>query len=195
MTLLALAALAWLAIHVGISASGLRAPMLRALGANAYRGVYSLLSVAAFVALIWAFRRADPVLLWVLPAWGYYVLAAAMLASFVLFAGSVSRANPVGAKPLTDAGATGMIRVTRHPMMCATVLWALLHIIGNGELAATIFFGTWAITALAGMPAIDRRLAANNPQSWATLRDSTSLLPFGAILAGRNRLVLAEMPT
>jgi ABC-type branched-subunit amino acid transport system permease subunit len=56
-----------------------------------------------------------------------------------------------------------------------------------------IFFGTFAISALIGMPSIDRKLAARDPEAAAKLQAATSILPFGAILAGRNRLVLAEI--
>jgi uncharacterized membrane protein len=56
-----------------------------------------------------------------------------------------------------------------------------------------IFFGTFAISAFIGMPSIDRKLAARDPAAAAKLCAETSILPFGAILAGRNRLVLAEI--
>jgi tRNA-dihydrouridine synthase B len=66
-------------------------------------------------------------------------------------------------------------------------------VIGNGDVASLIFFGTFAISAFLGMPSIDRKLAARSPEAAVKLRAETSILPFGAILAGRNRLVLGEV--
>ena len=66
--------------------------------------------------------------------------------------------------------------------------WALIR-----EKWRLIFFGTFAISAFLGMPSIDRKLAARSPEAAAKLRAETSILPFGAILAGRNRLVLGEI--
>jgi uncharacterized membrane protein len=44
------------------------------------------------------------------------------------------------------------------------------------------------------MPSIDRKLAARDPALWARLAPATSIIPFAAILAGRNRLALGEIP-
>jgi uncharacterized membrane protein len=72
-------------------------------------------------------------------------------------------------------------------------IWALVHVIGNGDTAALVFFGAFLVTAVAGMPSIDAKLARRHGEAWAGFAAKTSILPFGAILAGRNRLVLAEI--
>ena len=44
-------------------------------------------------------------------------------------------------------------RVTRHPMMIGTLLWASVHLLANGDLASTILFGgfaAWSILAIVG---------------------------------------------
>jgi uncharacterized membrane protein len=132
--------------------------------------------------------------LWSAPAWLRLILAAAMLPAFLFFAAGLLR-NPtaVGGEALAGQQARGIQRITRHPMLWSFALWALVHVIGNGDLASLIFFGTFAISAFLGMPSIDRKLAARNPAAAAELRAETSIIPFGAILAGRNRLVLAEI--
>ena len=194
MALLLLASILWLAVHIGISGTSLRARLHNPLGDNAYRGVHALLSLATFAFLIWAFRQSGAIVLWTLPKGAYHGLALLMLPVFLLFAGASSKSNPTGKRPLSPAGASGIVRITRHPMLWGITLWAIIHIIGNGELAATIFFGTFAVTALAGMPSIDRKFAARDPAGWAKLSAETSIVPFGAILTGRNRLVLSEIP-
>jgi uncharacterized membrane protein len=196
MTVLALAAAFWLAIHIGISGTALRGRLVRALGERAFAGLYSLLSIAALALLIWSFGRAGTQPLWgPLPTLAYWLLAALMLPAFLLFVASLAGANPtLSGQTLGEAGPRGVTRITRHPMMCAFSLWALLHVLGNGDLAALLFFGTFGVTALVGMPSIDAKIAARDPAAWSRLSATTSILPFGAIAAGRNRFVPGEIP-
>ena len=44
-------------------------------------------------------------------------------------------------------------------MLWSFAIWAAVHIIGNGDAAAIIFFGAFLVTALAGMPSIDAKLS------------------------------------
>jgi len=195
MTILALASLLWLAIHIGISGTAVRAALVRSLGTGAFLAGYSLLSIAALVLLIWGFRHAVTRPLWALPIDAYWLLVALMLPAFLLLVASVAGANPTAAgQSLGDAGPRGVTRITRHPMMCAFTLWALVHVLGNGDLASLLFFGTFGVTALAGMPSIDAKIAARDPAGWVRLSATTSILPFGAIAAGRNRFVPGEIP-
>jgi uncharacterized membrane protein len=117
-----------------------------------------------------------------------------MLPAFVLFVASFRR-NPtaMGGEAFAAAEPRGIQRITRHPMMVAFTTWAAVHVVGNGDTASLLFFGAFLVTTLAGMPSIDAKLAARAPDAWARLAATTSILPFGAILAGRNRLVLSEI--
>ena len=65
--------------------------------------------------------------------------------------------------------------------------------IGNGDTAAIVFFGAFLVTALAGMPSIDAKLARRDPGTWAALSAATSIVPFAAIARGRNRFVPHEI--
>src|SRR3712207_3240539 len=120
-----------------------------------------------------------------------------MLPAFVLFVASL-RHNPTavgGEAALRDAGAEpcGIQRVTRHPMLWSFAIWAAAHMLGNGDSAGLVFFGAFLVTALAGMPSIDAKIAARDPEAWAGFAARTSILPCGAIAAGRNRLALGEI--
>jgi uncharacterized membrane protein len=44
----------------------------------------------------------------------------------------------------------GIVRVTRHPFLTGVGLWALVHLIGDGDVASLVFFAVWAVVALAG---------------------------------------------
>jgi uncharacterized membrane protein len=78
-------------------------------------------------------------------------------------------------------------------MLWSFALWAAVHVIGNGDTAAIVFFGAFLVTALAGMPSIDAKLARRDPATWQALSAATSIVPFAAIAQGRNRFVLREI--
>ena len=59
--------------------------------------------------------------------------------------------------------------------------------------AAIVFFGAFLVTALAGMPSIDAKMAARHPEAWPGFAAASSILPFGAILAGRNAFAPREI--
>ena len=191
---LLLAAAFWIATHNGLAGSDIRARLVGRIGENGFRIFYSIFSVLALVMLARASGAAETIPLWTAPAWLRLALAVIMLPAFLFFAAGLLR-NPtaVGGEALAGQRARGIQRITRHPMLWSFALWALVHVIGNGDVTSLIFFGTFAISAFLGMPSIDRKLAARDPEAAARLRAETSILPFGAILAGRNRLVLAEI--
>ena len=191
---LLLAAAFWIATHNGLAGTDIRTRLVGRIGENGFRIFYSIFSVLALVMLARASGAAETIPLWTAPAWLRLALAVIMLPAFLFFAAGLLR-NPtaVGGEALAGQRARGIQRITRHPMLWSFALWALVHVIGNGDVTSLIFFGTFAISAFLGMPSIDRKLAARDPEAAARLRAETSILPFGAILAGRNRLVLAEI--
>ena len=93
MPLLIIAALIWIAIHLGLAGTRLRHAVLQRIGGGPFRGVFSLLSIAALVFLVRAWHAA-PSTLWVAPDWLRWLLVLAMLPAFVLFVASVSGPNP-----------------------------------------------------------------------------------------------------
>jgi uncharacterized membrane protein len=78
-------------------------------------------------------------------------------------------------------------------MLNAFAIWAAVHVLGNGDSAALVFFGAFLVTAVAGMPSIDAKMARRHPQAWPGFAAASSILPFGAILAGRNHFSPREI--
>ncbi|NKE45170.1 NnrU family protein [Roseomonas frigidaquae] len=193
MTLLILAALLWVGVHVGISGTALRGRVVAAVGERAFMIGFSLTSVVSIILLVMAWRAAETTPLWFAGPGLRWVLAVLMLPALVLFMASHKR-NPtaVGGKGLGEEP-RGIQRITRHPMLWSFALWAGIHILGNGDTASLVFFGAFLVTALAGMPSIDAKLAARHPESWPGFAARTSIIPFAAIATGRNHLVLREI--
>jgi uncharacterized membrane protein len=195
---LTLAAFAWVAVHVGIAGTRVRNTVASRIGDAGFRGLFSVLSVAAITALVVTYQRArlgDRTQLWIAPDWLGWLLVLLMAFAFTLLIGAFTVPNPtaVGGERALGQEPRGLLRITRHPMLWSFTIWSLVHIIGNGNLVSLLFFGAFGLTALVGMPSIDRKLASRDPQGWAQLSRVTSILPFAAILSGRNRLVLREI--
>lgn len=193
MTWLILAALLWLFIHIGVSGTRLRDAVVARMGERGFMVAFSVASVVSIVLLVMAWQRAETAFLWSAPAALRWLLAVLMLPAFILFMAS-HRRNPtaVGGKGLGEEP-RGIQRVTRHPMLWSFAIWAAVHLLGNGDTASLVFFGAFLVTALAGMPSIDAKLARRHGAAWEAFAARTSVLPFGAIAAGRNRLAVAEI--
>src|ERR1700730_2527611 len=85
----------------------------------------------------------------------------------------------------------GIVRVTRHPFLTGGGLWALVPLIGDG--ASLVFFAPWAFVALAGTVSIDRKRERLLGAAWEPFAAQTSIIPFAAIAAGRNRFRPSEI--
>lgn len=194
MILLVLAALLWVGVHIGISGTALRGRAVALTGEAGFTIAFSLLSVVAIGLLVLAWQGAETAPVWFAPAWLRWIIALLMLPAFVLFTCSlIGNPTAMGGGGLIAQGPRGIQRVTRHPMLVSFALWSGLHVAGNGDTAAIVFFGAFLVTALAGMPSIDAKMARRHGEAWRSFAAASSILPFGAILAGRNRVVLREI--
>jgi len=194
---LTIAALFLLGTHFGIAAPSLRADLISRIGERAYRLLYSLVAVVAMVWLITAWRDAPLHPLWATGAVVRHLALTLMPLAFLLVVCAVTAANPtvLGQKPDPDAAspAAGIIRVTRHPFMWGVALWALLHLLANGDAASVLFFGSFIVLAMVGTWRIDTRRTRENASGWGVFLQATSNLPFAAIVERRQRLVVGEI--
>ncbi len=176
MLALAAAAVLWVGVHIGIAGTALRGVIVRRIGERGFTLGLSLFSVLAIGLLCAAYNRAPTLPVWRASGLLRWPLALLMLAACILFAGALTIRNPTA---VGGAGAPirGMLLLTRHPMLWSFALWAAVHMLANGDLASLLFFGAFLVTALAGMPSIDAKLAARDPAAWQPIAAETSILP------------------
>jgi uncharacterized membrane protein len=175
-----------------VSSTPLRGAAVKALGVWPWRAVYSLVAFATLGWMIWAYGhagRGEP--LWT-PLRHLPLLV--MPVAFVLVACGYYR-NPtaVGAEKLLKSAepARGMIRITRHPLMWAVMLWSAAHLAARADARAIVFFGGLLAVAALGTILMDRKKRAN--PDWPRFAALTSNLPFAAIAQGRNRIEWREI--
>lgn len=195
--LMLLAAL-FVAQHLGVTSTGLRDRLAKAMGERAYVGVYSVVSIVLLVLLIRAYNDTVPTaLLWPTVDLLRLVPLVLMPLALLLVVGGLVTRNPTAVGVVLESGAevpvAGVMRITRHPVQCGILIWSLSHLLANGDLPSLVFFGSFALISGYGMVLIDRRKQRVFGEGWSAFRDATSLAPFAAIFAGRQSLKLSEI--
>ena len=190
---LVLATVVFLSIHV-LPSTPLRALAVRLIGEGPYLGLFSVLSAAGLVWMSVAYGRAPMEALW--PA-QHFVPVFVLPFAFVLLACGLLARNPTltgqaGVLKHGDA-ARGILRITRHPVMWAIMLWAGAHMLAVGSLRSVVFFGGLLLLAAAGTTLQDARKAKALGDDWKRFAASTSNIPFVAIAQGRTKLVWKEI--
>jgi len=89
--------------------------------------------------------------------------------------------------------AKGMLRITRHPFLWGVAIWAIGHLLVNGDVAGIVLFAGLLALALFGTVSIDAKRKRVFGKSWDAFAAQTSNAPFAAIAAGRQQLNLAEI--
>lgn len=157
---LAAAMAAFLATHALPARPGLRARGIRLFGNVGYHLAYSALSVAVTVVLAFAFAAAPHVPVWDQEPWMRWVPLVAMLPASLLLVAGATTPNPFSLGPGRrgfNVGKPGVLRLTRHPLLWALVLWAGAHIVPNGEARSLILFVPLLCLALIGPWLMERK--------------------------------------
>jgi len=92
-----------------------------------------------------------------------------------------------------DQEVRGILRVTRHPQNVAFALFGLAHCLVNPTVGDWLFFGGFTVFAVVSSIHQDRRTRAMGPEPVRRFQDQTSLLPFLAIIRGKQRFVWSEL--
>jgi uncharacterized membrane protein len=151
MTLLILGLVIFLGVHsVRIVAEGWRARTIARIGAGAWKGAYSLLSLAGFALLVWGYgeARQAPVVLWAAPVWARHLASLLTLVALVLLVAAYVPGNGIKAR-------------LHHPMVLAVKVWALAHLLANNTLADVLLFGGFLLWAVLDFRAARARDRAN----------------------------------
>lgn len=190
----------WLAFsgsHLVLSSLPVRRPLVARLGDRGFQGLYSLVALVTFIPFVrawWSARRTAPVLWTLRDVAGLRELAIALAVLGFAFAFlGLLQPSPTGMTPGAANRAHGATRITRHCFFTGVSLWGLAHLLVNGGAADVVFFGGLALFSLVGALHQDARKRATDGERLAAFYAETSLLPFGAILAGRQRLALGEL--
>ncbi len=147
----------FLGLHsLRIFADDWRTARIAQIGRNAWRGLYSLVSVIGFGLIVWGFSiaRQEPVFIWFPPVWTRHAAALLVLISFILITAAYVPGNSIKAR-------------VGHPMLAGTKIWALAHLMANGTLNDIVLFASflvWAIVLFAVSRRRDRAAGTTYPR-------------------------------
>lgn len=182
--------------HSGLASLRTRGEAI--IGARLYRVLFALVSIPLAVILVVYFfnHRYDGLLLWqVQGVTGVKTLVWILSAiSFFFLYPATFNLLEIAAiqKPQVHLYETGILRVTRHPQMVGQVIWCIAH---------TLWLGT-SFTLLTSLGLIahhlfavwhgDRRLEDRYGEAFLKVKERTSVIPFLAIIDGRQSLKWQE---
>jgi uncharacterized membrane protein len=194
---LLLAAFFFVGVHLFVSGTGLRQTLVDKIGEKPYLGLFSLLSLLGMVWLCSSYAALTTTNGWWHPEPARHAVALLMLLAFQLVTIGLTTPSPTvaGGEELLnqDQPAKGIVRVTRHPFLWGVALWALAHLLINGDAPSVVFFGAFLVLALMGPFAIDAKRKKKHGELWDGFAAVTSNLPFAAIVSGRNTLRIGEI--
>jgi uncharacterized membrane protein len=142
-----------------------RATVIGRIGEGPYKGLYSLLSLAGLVLIVWGFghyRGHGYIAAWDPPASLHPVALVLNWFAFVALAAAYSPAGKI----------KGLLR---HPMLAGVKAWAVAHLLVNGDLGSVILFGAFLVWAIYDRIAVKRRGDAGAPPSGVTAGDAIAV--------------------
>ena len=131
-----------------------------------FKGIYSLIALIGFVLIILGMSRAKFVPVYTPPAWSMLIANLAMPVAFCLLVAAYVPNN--------------FRRVLRNPMLSAVLVWAMAHLLANGDLASILLFGMFGVYAVIDIISLKRRSPAEIPARQALSRDFL-VLAFGFV--------------
>lgn len=161
MLILVIGLLIFFLIHLVPTSPDVRAGLARRFGGNTYKLIFSLLSLIGLALIVVGYHKLqinpgkNPQL-WTPPTWSKHAAFALMLPAIIL---------------LVAAYVPSHIRTAvRHPMLAAIKIWALAHLIANGDLGSLVLFGSFLAYAVYDRISVKKRAAlgplGDKPGTW-----------------------------
>lgn len=165
----------FLGVHsVRIVAEDTRRRFIAERGENAWKGLYSIVSLIGLVLIVIGYGRASesPLNLWFPPVWLSHVTLLLTAIAFVLLVAAYVPDNRIR----TAVG---------HPMVLGVKVWAFAHLLANGDLASVVLFGSFLVWAIADFASARRRDRLGTPSGRGSSAADVSTGAGGTVTAAR----------
>jgi uncharacterized membrane protein len=152
LTIMILGLAIFLGVHLFTIMRGQRAALVARLGENGYKALYSLASLVGLVLIVYGYqhyRQGEWIDLWFPPVWLRHVAALLVLPAVILIVAAYVRGN--------------IYLKLKHPMLAGVKLWALAHLLANGDLGSIILFGSVLVWAVIDRISLKRRADPGAP--------------------------------
>ena len=163
----------FLGIHTLTTMRRARTAAIGRVGEGPYKGLYSLVSLIGLVLIVWGFARyrsAGYIQVWS-PPWAIFHPIALVLLWVAIVALVSAYAPPSRIKS-----------ILRHPMLVAVKVWALSHLLVNGDLGSMLLFGSLLAWAIYDRIAVKRRGDPGAPPVAGFGRNDAIVLAVGTVV-------------
>ncbi|CAI7754877.1 unnamed protein product, partial [Closterium sp. NIES-53] len=181
-------------VMAALGGAALRPAAERVIGERAYRVLFAGISLPLAVSAVVFFinHRYDGFPLWQLrgvPGMHEFVWALAFVSFFFLYPSTFNLLEVAAVdKPKLHMWETGIMRITRHPQMTGQLLWCVAHMLWIGSSFTAVTSLGLCLHHLFGVWHGDQRLDKKYGEAFDEVRKRTSIVPFAAILDGRQQL-------
>jgi uncharacterized membrane protein len=186
MTWLIIGLILFLGAHsIRMVADDWRTQAIASWGEKPFKGVYSLMALVGFYAMVtgYAEARLQTVALWTPPIATRHVSVLLMLFASVLMAAAYVPRNHLKMR-------------MGHPMVLSVKVWALAHLLANGNLADVVLFGSflvWSVFNFKAARARDRAAAPEALRLQADGAENTSAVPGDQPIANTTATLLTVL--
>ncbi len=147
LTIMILGLVLFLGVHTLTTQRDARAAVIARLGGEtSYKLLYSLVSAIGLALIVWGFARYRAtgwIDVWYPPLALRHLVLLLMLPAVILVVASYLRGR--------------IYTVLKHPMLAGIKLWALAHLLANGDLGSIILFGSFLAWAVFDRISLKRR--------------------------------------
>lgn len=141
-----------LAPHILTAFCAARQDVVDRVGEGPYKGLYSLVSLIGLAGIVYgyaSYRSAGYIQIWNPPLWTRHVAVALVWPAIICIVATYS---------------PGRIKTTlKHPFLVGIKLWALAHLIANGDLGSILLFGSLLAYAVFDRISLKRRTDPGSP--------------------------------
>jgi uncharacterized membrane protein len=142
----------FLGVHTLTTQRGLRAGLIGRVGEGAYKAGYALAALAGLALIVWGFadyRATGWIDVWYPPKALKHITVALMLPAVILVVAAYIRGR--------------IYTALKHPMLAGVKLWAVGHLLANGDLGSIVLFGSFLGWAVFDRISLKRRTDAGGP--------------------------------
>jgi uncharacterized membrane protein len=157
MTILLSGLVLFFGIHAVPMFPSFKASLQSRFGAMRFKALYSLIAISGFALILLGYSQAEFRAVFSPPVWAPLIAYLTMPIAFCLLVAAYVPNN--------------FRRVIRNPMLSAVLIWALVHLIANGDLPSVLLFGLFGLYAIVDIISVNRRSPAETPAKQPLLKD------------------------
>jgi uncharacterized membrane protein len=187
----------FLATHIVLAENPARGVLVRVLGERPFAWGYGAIAVLQLIWIGQAIEAAPVVRYWEPPEWTAAIPLLVMPLALLFLVCGFTQNNPTASLAsgrLARREVTGILAVTRHPVMWGLGLWSMAHLVVVAEVAEALRYAAFAALALLFLPRIEAKQRAKwGDAVWAEFATRSSNVPFVAMVQGRARFKWREI--